>query len=117
VDFASGAGGPTAYIERRLNDELALHDGEKERVPFVLTDIAPHIKAWEALSKKSKHLSYVSHPVDAANAPSKEKLLEGLSGRDESKVMRLFSLAFHHFDDELAGRILRNTVETSDGFW
>ncbi|KAL8334741.1 hypothetical protein RB598_009134 [Gaeumannomyces tritici] len=32
------------------------------------------------------------------------------------KIFRLFNLAFHHFDDPLARAILKDTVETSDGF-
>lgn len=31
-------------------------------------------------------------------------------------MFRLFNLAFHHFDDPLAKAILKNTLETSDGF-
>ena len=31
-------------------------------------------------------------------------------------VFRLFSLAFHHFDDELAIKILEDTLKTSKGF-
>jgi hypothetical protein len=86
----------------------------------VLTDLRPHVSAWEAASKKSENLRYCPEGVDAADAP-KDLLtrVPGLEGRDaekKKKTMRLFSLAFHHFDDQLAERILRNTVETSEGF-
>lgn len=136
VDFASGAGGPTPYIERQLNRRIQSSGEEKdgreedgegrvrvkdEKATFVLTDLRPHVPAWEAASKKSENLRFVNEAVDAADAP--RDLLERVSGLEgtgednkKKKVMRLFSLAFHHFDDELAERILRNTVETSDGF-
>ena len=82
---------------------------------FVLTDLKPHPEAWKALTKKSENLSYVEEAVDAADAP--KNLLKNVEGVQGKKVMRLFSLAFHHFDDELAAKILENTAETADGFW
>ncbi|OAG41440.1 hypothetical protein AYO21_04382 [Fonsecaea monophora] len=114
VDFASGAGGPTPYIENHLNSELRAT--KKEEVKFVLTDISPHVSAWEAAAKKSKNISYIAQSVDATNAPTQEDLLKDVPDTKGKKVMRLFSLAFHHFDDDLAAKILKNTVETSDGF-
>ena len=115
VDFASGAGGPTPYIEKQLNAQLA-KEGKKE-VDFVLSDISPHTQAWEAASKKSEYLHYIANSVDAAAAPTKEELLEDVAETKGKGVMRLFSLAFHHFHDDFAKKILKNTVETSDGFW
>ena len=115
VDFASGAGGPTPYIEKQLN-ELLRKDGKQE-VGFVLSDISPHVQAWKAASKKSENLHYIASSVDASAAPSADKLLDGVTEAEGKGVMRLFSLAFHHFDDPLAKKILKNTVETSDGFW
>jgi len=115
VDFASGAGGPTPYIEKQLNGQL--HEEGKEDVKFVLSDISPHIGAWEAAAKKSENLSYIKQSVDATNAPTAETLLQDVPGVQGKKVMRLFSLAFHHFDDDLAAKVLENTIETSDGFW
>lgn len=56
-------------------------------------------------------------PVDAANAPGNLLSLAGCpADRRGGKIMRLFSLAFHHFPDPLARDILRNTLHTSDGF-
>lgn len=115
VDFASGAGGPTPYIEKQLNQQLA-QQGQKE-VSFVLSDISPHLPAWTAASKKSSNLHFVNRSVDASAAPDKEELLQGVADTEGKGVMRLFSLAFHHFDDDLAKKILKNTVDTSDGFW
>lgn len=127
VDFASGAGGPTPYIEQALNKEILIRSSSSsnnaiEPVKFVLTDLKPHTEAWKTLSAKSDNLSYVARGVDAANAP--RDLLDGVvtegvdgDGKEKKKVMRLFSLAFHHFDDDLASKILENTAETADGFW
>ncbi|KAF7504028.1 hypothetical protein GJ744_002907 [Endocarpon pusillum] len=107
---------------------------------FVLTDLHPHVEAWQGASKKSENVRFVAEGVDAADAPRdlverattttttttttgeagrRRRGDEGSSGdekKEKKKVMRLFSLAFHHFDDELAEGILRNTLETSDGF-
>lgn len=56
-------------------------------------------------------MSYERQSVDASKAP--KYLVERQDGK---KVMRLFNLAFHHFDDDLARDILRDTVRTSHGF-
>jgi hypothetical protein len=118
VDFCAGAGGPTPVIAKELNKQLQPPAGTepvngeaaREPVKFVLTDLHPHIKDWVEASKKSPNLSFVSKSVDATNAPS--DLIES----DGKKVFRLFNLAFHHFDDKLGKDILRNTLETADGF-
>ncbi|KAI1866850.1 uncharacterized protein JN550_007397 [Neoarthrinium moseri] len=140
IDFCAGAGGPTPFIERALNASLskprpgaapsntdaaskdtpsyAAVAAESNGVPegavdFVLTDLHPHPESWAVIAKQSAHITYEPSSVDAANAPP------GLVGRYKSagkKVFRLFNLAFHHFDDPLARAILKNTVESSDGF-
>lgn len=168
IDFCAGAGGPTPFIERALNQQLESapksstvpaaasagvvngeskaasesrpsyaavanpetesatvrdeKEQEKEKkedvvaVDFVLTDLHPHVEAWEAAAKKSDRLTYVAQPVDAAHAPA--DLLQKYSKKSGNGkgIFRLFNLAFHHFDDDLARSILKNTVETSDGF-
>lgn len=138
VDFCAGAGGPTPWIERDLNRRLAEQRlareggvgevitrdralGEDEGVKFVLTDLYPHIPEWESAARKSKNISFVPKPVDATNAP--RDLLDGIvgpggttGGVGDKKVFRMFNLAFHHFDDDLAKLILKNTLETADGF-
>lgn len=133
VDFCAGAGGPTPFIEKDLNATL---DSRKPNLPyeptandkgltprspriaaepagavkFVLTDLHPHIPDWTEASKRSENLSFVSEPVDAANAPA------SLNGKDGKKIFRLYNLAYHHFDDKLGMDILKNTLETADGF-
>jgi len=143
VDFCSGAGGPTPYIEREVNKSLAQSREEKKAlngqltqnghaeddeedagVDFVLTDIHPHLSAWSRASKNSDNLRYVPTSVDAANAPRNILALAGTPTygnaltrtHNEKKIFRLFSLAFHHFPDPLAISILQNTLGTSDGF-
>ncbi|KAK3381674.1 hypothetical protein B0H63DRAFT_416557 [Podospora didyma] len=145
IDFCAGAGGPTPSIEKHLNQTIgsaapptatttsssspssttgptyagvvangtgggAAHG---EPVRFVLTDLHPHVEDWRKASSSSPNISYVTESVDAANAPAD---LVGRYKGEGKKVFRLFNLAFHHFDDPLAKAILKNTVETSDGF-
>ncbi|KAH6647414.1 hypothetical protein BKA67DRAFT_523984 [Truncatella angustata] len=109
IDFCAGAGGPTPYIEQALNASLS----NSRAVDFVLTDLHPHPDSWSKIAAASRHVTYVPFPVDASAAPEGliEKYTEG-----GKRVFRLFNLAFHHFDDPLARAILKNTVETSDGF-
>jgi hypothetical protein len=141
VDFCSGAGGPTPSVEQSINLKLrgnaewsknksTSNDIELVRlngvgkepidasVDFVLTDIHPHLEAWEKAAKRSDHLRFVREGVDAGNAPlDLLARVEGLSReQQQKKVFRLFSLAFHHFDDPAATQILRNTLQTSSGF-
>lgn len=143
IDFCAGAGGPTPHIERALNKQLSTaprassssppssyaaaaaasldyghdHPAGNGRggagVDFVLTDLHPHVESWEKAARDSPHLTYVPTPVDAAAAP-RELIQRGKAGG--KGVFRLFNLAFHHFDDVLARAILKNTVETSEGF-
>ncbi|KAK4150571.1 hypothetical protein C8A00DRAFT_46069 [Chaetomidium leptoderma] len=117
IDFCAGGGGPTPSIEKHLNN----NNNNKSKSPpiqFVLTDLHPHTDLWaQAVAQSSPNnnsLSYVREPVDAAHAPRE---LVAKYKRQGKKVFRLFNLAFHHFDDGLARRILRDTVEGGgDGF-
>jgi hypothetical protein len=131
VDFCAGAGGPTPFIEKDLNAQLSAEASEesssvskgltprspriakssaKGDVKFVLTDIHPHIPDWTEASKRSENLSFVSESVDASNAPA------SLNRSADQKIFRLYNLAFHHFDNQLGSAILKNTIETADGF-
>ena len=138
IDFCAGAGGPTPSIEKHLNGSLSsshppgppksyadaaaagspptsesTNGGHLEPVKFVLTDLHPHPDDWAVAARESPNISYEPGSVDAADAPPE---LVGRYKKEGKKVMRLFSLAFHHFDDALARAILKNTVETSDAF-
>lgn len=128
VDFCAGSGGPTPSIERRLNRALAALDkrvgsGGDEALQFVLTDLFPHVEAWEQAACRSPNIGFEPESVDASAAPeallAKLKSGGGVDGKgkgNKKKLFRLFNLAFHHFDDELARRILKNTVENSEAF-
>ncbi|OAA53797.1 hypothetical protein SPI_09242 [Niveomyces insectorum RCEF 264] len=112
---------------------------------FVLTDLHPHVDEWAVAAAASPHVRYAPDPVDASaadpaailraaglllpsppSASSSSPTTNGNSKLPSSavastaavppRVFRLFNLAFHHFDDPLARAILKNTVETSDGF-
>jgi hypothetical protein len=141
IDFCAGGGGPTPWIEKHLNRAIestpssstsAICSGPvingvtnsasyaavaaappNRPVRFVLTDLHPHVDDWKKAASASPNLSYVSDSVDAAQAPAD---LVGRYKDEGTKVFRLFNLAFHHFDDPLAKAILKNTIETSDGF-
>ncbi len=113
IDFCAGGGGPTPAIERIVN--AALPTGA-DPVRFVLTDLHPHAENWAAAAAASPNILYEAEPVDASAAA--RSLIDKYAVVDgkRKKVFRLFNLAFHHFDDPLAKEILKNTVETSDGF-
>ncbi|KAH6681211.1 hypothetical protein F5X68DRAFT_234323 [Plectosphaerella plurivora] len=126
IDFCAGSGGPTPAIERSVNHRLRA--AALPEVDFVLTDLHPNPEAWARAATKSDHIRYESSPVDAsaADAALVARLadrgpLHGLRRRKgqedrRPKTFRLFNLAFHHFDDPLASAIMKNTLETSDGF-
>ncbi|KAL2256166.1 hypothetical protein VTK26DRAFT_2082 [Humicola hyalothermophila] len=125
IDFCAGGGGPSPFIERYLNTPSsrpgAAEEGEQVRV--VLTDLHPHPTLWQeaAARRPGGALSYVAHPVDAANVPASlvEEFRGGGGGEGtvrtgtggRRKVFRMFCLSFHHFGDGLARRILKGTVD------
>lgn len=106
IDICAGGGGPTPTIEKRVNDDL--HDRGQPSARFWLTDLHPHLQEWARLSKRSEYISFVPESVDAARA-------KGLADEGK-KECRLFSLAFHHLDDDVAGPVLKSAVDTADAF-
>ncbi|KAF3938733.1 hypothetical protein ABW19_dt0203479 [Dactylella cylindrospora] len=116
IDFCAGAGGPTPVLEKHVNGRLR-NEGLEE-VEFVLTDLWPNVKAWRRIAADGDaKVRWVEEPVDAGKAPKKEVLL-GYGGSGEmnrkKNTFRMFSLAFHHFDDDGAKRILKDAVGGSD---
>lgn len=109
VEFCAGAGGPTPFVEPLVNQHLT--DKNLPPVDFVLTDLYPNVKAWEAIARDHPRITFEPESVDASKAPA--RLVRPGDGR---RIMRLFNLSFHHFDDTLAKAILKDTVETSEGF-
>ncbi|KAJ2901587.1 hypothetical protein MKZ38_001666 [Zalerion maritima] len=156
VDFCAGGGGPTPRIERTLNAHAA--KSGLPRADFVLTDLYPHVDAWERASRRSEGgcLRYVREPIDASavdkgvmdmllsrsatkheaeNGSSSTGIADGTAERrrrrggggagsirlaDQDRgskgVFRIFNLAFHHMNDQLAKDILKNCVQTDTPF-
>jgi hypothetical protein len=48
--------------------------------------------------------------------PREPHLTNYSEDNNNRRVFRLFNCSFHHFDDEIAQRILKSTMDTSDGF-
>jgi hypothetical protein len=124
IDFCAGGGGPTPSIERYINKDIKQQQKQQKQgkgpVQFVLTDLHPHIENWTMAASRSPNVHFSPDPVDASDAPA-DLLSNHLNTTapfsvQEKKRFRLFNLAFHHFDDALARRILANTIQTSDGF-
>ncbi|KAK4987707.1 hypothetical protein LTR50_004455 [Elasticomyces elasticus] len=120
IDFCSGAGGPVPVIEKLVNSRRAEH-GLKP-IPFLLTDIQPHLDAWMDAASRSANLSFIPQPVDATHPPV-SAISETASANDpfadfssDTKVFRLYCLSFHHFNDDTARRVLQSTLDTSDAF-
>lgn len=76
----------------------------------LLTDLQPPLPQWAPLSRASptKSLSYAPHPVDATHVPS---------DISKKRHIRTFCLAFHHFDEEGARRVLEDAMLTSEAVW
>lgn len=114
IDFCAGAGGPTPAIERTVNDSLRAREGgdgdDVKEATFVMTDLFPNVESWKRLVKGRRSLFFEEKSVDARDGG------EVVRGWGEGRTCRLFNLAFHHFDDQLAGDILRDTVQNSDAF-
>ncbi|KAL7924897.1 hypothetical protein ACQKWADRAFT_311070 [Trichoderma austrokoningii] len=109
IDFCAGGGGPTPTIQKAINAHLNAKG--KPPVDFILTDLHPNVGAWDKVATSFPQIIYERQSVDASKAP--KHLVQRPDGK---KVMRLFNLAFHHFDDNLVRDILRDTVKTSHGF-
>ena len=121
VDFCSGGGGPTPTIEQLVNAKRKA--SARPPIPFVLSDIHPHLDEWIKACSHSANLSFVPQPVDATNPPPAviSQSSPPATGREspfhsDTRVFRLYCLAFHHFNDIMARKVLRSTMETSDGF-
>lgn len=98
----------------------------KRPIPFKLSDLVPNIDAWVEASSRSDHLSFVPQPVDAAFPPfsvissttpgDRKAAKEKGFVSNGSKIFRTFFLSFHHFDDDIAKKVLQSTLQTSDAF-
>ncbi|OCL03169.1 hypothetical protein AOQ84DRAFT_357031 [Glonium stellatum] len=120
IDFCAGGGGPTPILERTINAARA--PAGKIPLEFLMSDLYPHIDAWMASSSSSDHLSFIPQPVDATSPPiaalsTESTEVHSKNGpRSDTRVFRLFCLAFHHFNNDMAKQVLDSTMKTSDGF-
>ncbi|KAK4506793.1 hypothetical protein PRZ48_000526 [Zasmidium cellare] len=125
VDFGSGTGGPLPILDTLVNH------GRTElghpTIQFLLSDLHPHLDSWMTHASRSETLSFVPQAVDAAYPPFSvissttkgDKEAAYMAGLESNgtKVFRTFCSTFHHFDDESAGKVLKSSLETSDGFF
>lgn len=101
LDLCAGAGGPAAI----LIDELQRAGRRTPR--FVLTDLQPHVEAWQLLRERyPERIAYEPEPVDATQIPPS---LQG------ARRPRVIINALHHFKPDLAAAILRGACEGSPG--
>ncbi|EGY16283.1 hypothetical protein VD0002_g6023 [Verticillium dahliae] len=125
IDFCAGSGGPTPTIERILNRRLAA--ASLPAATFVLTDLHPNPASWSRAAAASRNLVYEPNPIDASAAPPSllaqhrgttvsSSSSSATNKHKKKEIFRLFNLAFHHFPDPLARRILHDTLSTSSGF-
>ena len=107
-------------VERIINESRRKQS--LSPVDFVLSDLYPNLDDWIPLASTSAHLSFIPQPVNAINPPSPAMSDYAASPSLQSnsqprrKVIRLFCLSFHHFDDDEALEVMRSTLETADGF-
>jgi hypothetical protein len=114
--------GPVPTIERLLNSSRV--NAHQKPVPFLLTDIKPHVDSWMKAAAKSDHLSFIPQKVDATDPPVSVTSTSSHAPGDtaetrffsDTRIFRLYCLAFHHFDDQMARKVLQSTFDTADGF-
>ncbi|KAL2852597.1 hypothetical protein BJX68DRAFT_54292 [Aspergillus pseudodeflectus] len=106
VELCAGAGGPTTYIEPRVNNHLK--EQGKQAVQFVLTDLYPVIDQWDVIAKRQGNISYVEKPLDAVKC-------KRIAARGR-KECRMLNASFHHFDDEAAVAVLGAAIQEADAF-
>jgi hypothetical protein len=106
IELCAGAGGPTTYIEPRVNNHLK--EQGKQPVRFVLTDLYPVIDQWEAIAKRQENISYVEKPLNAVKC-------RRIAARGR-KECRMLNASFHHFDDETAVAVQGAAIQEADAF-
>ncbi len=98
VDLCSGGTGPILLIQRHLNER------EHYPVHVTLSDKFPNVKVFETAAAQSDgSVDFVADPVDASDVP------EGLRG------FRTLFAAFHHFEPEVARKILEDSALKGEG--
>jgi hypothetical protein len=91
-------------------------------IPFLLTDLRPHLGAWMKVCANSENLNFIPQSVDATDPPiaviseTSNAQSENRRFSSHTRVFRLYCLSFHHFSDDLARKVLKSTLDTADGF-
>jgi len=98
VDLCSGSGGPLPAIQEALKKK------ENVNVSIQLTDLFPHVESFEQRKKDGKsdgfEVNFSPESVDATNC--------------KEEGFRTLFASFHHFQPELAQKILQNAVDTNN---
>jgi hypothetical protein len=105
MDMCSGGSGPNDLISKQVN-HLLLSKVDKP-VKFYLSDLYPNLSTWKWVCANNPYLSYIPESVDATkpfNFPQSDR------------VFQTFYCCFHHFEDEFARKIIKNSLECSNGF-
>lgn len=97
LDLCAGAGGPAVILSREA-ERLGLNPPR-----FLMTDLFPRVPIWtHAKQQCPNSIDFIAEPVDATRIPPSVS-----QGR-----ARIIVNAFHHFQPELAGAILRDAVDS-----
>ncbi len=96
LDLCAGAGGPALILSQEA-ERLGL-----DAPRYLMTDLYPRVPLWtEARRRRPRSIDFIEDPVDATRIPAS-------ISRGRARVM---VNAFHHFQPEMAGAILRDAVE------
>ena len=99
IDICSGSGGPLLKIASTLYNSTTVP------VKILLTDLYPNQESIDNLSGNTL-VSYHKEPVDACKIPAS-------LFKDSKQVIRTCFGAFHHLEEHIAKRVLKDTIENS----
>jgi hypothetical protein len=106
LDMCSGGSGPNTLISTHVNK--LMEERGSPNIQFYLTDLYPNLERWKQVCSTNPYLNYVETPVDITqpftNLPKFDK------------IFQTFYCCFHHFDDIEIRKILKNSLNNSDGF-
>ena len=121
VDLCSGGGGPSPYINGKINKART---DNTCNITTVLTDLYPHTDSWKVLSEKYKFITYCPQSTDATNVSLTEidcmldaNSIDSRCGGDKIRRMRTLFECFHHFSQFLAVGIISDAMKHGDSFF
>lgn len=100
VDLCSGGGGPWPELRAAL-----IAAGAPPDLRVRLTDLYPNVEAFAKIDQRDEHITGESQPLDIERATAP---LRGI---------RTFFSSFHHFQPDVAERVLRNAARNGDGIF